>query len=91
MGHTHHWKITNKLVNGSESAQPLAIPRYYFKGMDNISGVYSLPGFCDTLSHAYAAIVYLRLETPTDVYTQFVASKTRVSPIKGQSIARLEL
>lgn len=39
----------------------------------------------------YAAVVYLVIETPTGSFTKFVASKTRVSPLKSQTIPRLEL
>ena len=40
---------------------------------------------------AYAAVVYLLIESECGYVTQFIACKTRVSPIKGQKIPRLEL
>ncbi|XP_041984959.1 uncharacterized protein LOC121737359 [Aricia agestis] len=48
--------------------------------------------FCDASSKAYAAVIYWRL-TRADgrVLVSFVASKSRVSPLKPISIPRLEL
>ena len=49
-------------------------------------------GFCDASTHAYAAIVYLLFfYTDGTVEVEFVTTKTRVAPIKGQTIPRLEL
>ena len=48
-------------------------------------------GFCDASCKAYAAVVYLLLETSAGCKVQFVASKTRVAPLKSQTIPRLEL
>ena len=49
-------------------------------------------GFCDASSKAYAAVVYFRLETEAhQVSVKFVAAKTRVAPVGGATIPRLEL
>ena len=53
--------------------------------------VTSLQGFCDASVNAYAAVVYLRIETAEDVQLKFVTSKTRVAPLVKQTIPRLEL
>ena len=53
---------------------------------------YQLHGFSDASEKAFVAVVYLRVEykcMPRDI--QLVASKTRVAPVKKQSIPRLEL
>ena len=50
-----------------------------------------LHGFSDASSYAYAASVYLRIELQSGVRTVLVASKTRVAPLGGQTIPRLEL
>ena len=51
----------------------------------------SLCGFCDASLKAYAAMIYLVIETPDGRHVRFVASKTRVSPLKTQNISWLEL
>ena len=53
--------------------------------------VCSLQGFSDASLGAYAAVVYLKIKTPMGCSLRFVASKTRVAPIHGQTIPRLEL
>ena len=51
-----------------------------------------LHGFSDASERAYSGVVYIRIEDPTgDAYTSLVISKTRVAPIKRQTILRLEL
>ena len=53
--------------------------------------VCSLQGFSDASLGAYAAVVYLKIVTPMGCSLRFVASKTRVAPIHGQTIPRFEL
>ena len=51
-----------------------------------------LHAFSDASERAYASVVYLRTISETgDVTIHFIASKAKVSPIKQQSIPRLEL
>ena len=56
---------------------------------DVVSG--TLCGYCDASLSAYAAVIYLLIESESGSYMHFVASKTRVSPLKRQTIPRLEL
>ena len=65
----------------------LSVPRCYFCSTD-IPRECVLYGFCDASTVAYAAVVYLCIETEQP---HFVASKTRVSPLTQQTIPRLEL
>ena len=51
----------------------------------------SLQGFCDASVNAYAAVVYLKIETADETYLKFVTSKTRVAPLVEQTIPRLQL
>ena len=53
--------------------------------------VCSLQGFFDASLGAFAAVVYLKIMTPMVISLRFLASKTRVAPIRGQTIPRLEL
>lgn len=71
-------------------AQSVFIPRCYKNRItDTIST--TLCGFCDASLKAQAVVVYLRLEATTGFIIQFVASKTKVSPLQGSTIPRLEL
>ena len=67
------------------------IPRCYYNRREQ-QNTYELHGFSDACERAYAAVVYLKiLYEGGSVEVSFVASKTRVAPIKKQSIPRLEL
>ena len=51
-----------------------------------------LHGFADASERAYGAVVYLRVElTDGTVFTELVTSRTRLAPINGDTIPRLEL
>ncbi|XP_076232932.1 uncharacterized protein LOC143178279 [Calliopsis andreniformis] len=51
-----------------------------------------LHGFCDASLAAYSAVTYLRVTTMNnEVFTSLLMAKTRVTPIKTQSIPVLEL
>ena len=47
--------------------------------------------FCDSSKKAYGSVCYLRIKKDDDIYIQHVISKSKVAPIKGQTIPRLEL
>ena len=81
------WK---RLVNNLKQVRCVIIPRCYFD-MGEKRRSCSLIGFCDASLQAYAAVVYLRVETCSGCYARFVAAKTRVAPNKDHSIPRLEL
>ena len=55
------------------------------------TGKYSLHGFGDASAKAYCAVIYLVCETGSGIYSRLVCSKTRIAPLKGLSIPRLEL
>ena len=79
------------LISELQSSPSMTMVRYFLEGIPGEVVSYSLHGFCDTSKYAYAAVVYLVIKTRSGVFTRFVASKTRVSPLKSQSIPRLEL
>ena len=66
------------------------VPRCYFGG--DPCTTRQLHGFCDASDRAFAAVVYLRSVYDNNcVKTVLIASKTKVAPVKKQSIPRLEL
>ena len=66
------------------------IPRYYFDG-EGTPDIVELHGFSDASQQAYTAVVYLRIVSNGKVVTRLIAAKTRVAPLKRQSIPWLEL
>lgn len=78
-------------ISSNFDSVTLTIPRCYCWCSQQSSLQYSLFGFCDASSLAYAAVVYIRVETGVGNSVEFVTAKTRVSPVKAQSIPRLEL
>ena len=80
-----------KLIDDLMRSQPVAIPRCFLSGAPDETKQYRLYGFCDASALAYAAVVYLVEESNGSKYSSFIVSKTRVSPLKVQTIPRLEL
>jgi hypothetical protein len=67
------------------------VPRCYFNITSKTVEV-ELHGFSDASTQAYSAVVYIRSVDENDnIRVQLVACKTRVAPLKRQSIPRLEL
>ncbi|KAL1130802.1 hypothetical protein AAG570_012043 [Ranatra chinensis] len=54
-------------------------------------GTFELHGFSDASKIAYGAVVYLTCRTDNTSTVSLLASKTRVAPLKVQTIPRLEL
>ena len=82
-----------KLVQDAKKVGVVEVRRHYHLGLSSgdLRSI-QLHGFADASEKAYGAVVYLRLETTTGtVFTQLVSSKTRVAPINGETIPRLEL
>ena len=72
---------------------PFVLERNYL-GKRNLCDVTNmqLHGYADSSGKAYACVIYLRtLFDNGEVLTTFIASKSRVAPIKKITIPRLEL
>ncbi len=48
-------------------------------------------GFSDASLKACGACVYLRIETSEEITVKLIAAKTKIAPLKGETIPRLEL
>lgn len=67
-----------------------SIPRWVKTKADDV--LVELHGFCDASEVAYAAAVYIRvIDSQENIKTSLITSRTKVSPVKQQSIPRLEL
>ena len=84
-------KTWNKLVKGLQLVDQIKVPRYYLAGSGDQECTFSLHGFCDASALAYAAVVYLVAQMESIRSTNLLASKTRVTPLQGETIPRLEL
>ena len=81
----------SQLLRDLKEATPISISRCYLSSVTGDVEEISLRGFCDASVEAYAAVVYLKIKTTDGTFLRFVMSKTRVSPVKIQTIPRLEL
>lgn len=76
--------------NNLTEACSFSIPRW-INTYDNDNYV-ELHGFSDASVAAYAAVVYLRTKTKNgEIKVSLITSRTRVAPVKQQSVPRLEL
>nr|XP_047144811.1 uncharacterized protein LOC100214846 [Hydra vulgaris] len=67
--------------------------RYFFKEhlIKNLTNI-TIHGFCDASKSAYAAVVFITVQTPDkQILGRLIASKTKISPLKPISIPKFEL
>ncbi|XP_046844771.1 uncharacterized protein LOC124438641 [Xenia sp. Carnegie-2017] len=82
----------NSLVHDLRALSDIRVPRCYFHGGYDSSPIHQIHGFCDASEFAFAAVVYLQTEHKSgEIEVNLIAAKTRVAPIKRQTIPRLEL
>ena len=81
--------VWNSFISELSAMKEIRIPRYVlpFEKCDH----FELHGFCDSSKEAYCAVLYLRSVINDTVTMHFLASKTKVAPLKELSIPRLEL
>jgi len=87
-----NWLAKWTLFNDSSSDRnKVRIPRCYFITTSKPNSV-QLHGFSDASKQAYATVAYLRSSYDNGrVAVRLLCSKTRVAPVKQQSIPRLQL
>ena len=84
-------KEWNTIVNGLPALNAIRISRCYFL-VHMQPEMTELHAFSDASNKAYAAVIYMRsIYENGQSLVRFVASKTRVAPLKTQTIPRLEL
>ena len=74
-----------ELIEELKLCPVMSLPRCIWNGSPTEGVSCSLYGFCD------AAVVYLVLKIPAGQIVRFIVSKTRVFPLRPQTIPRLEL
>ena len=88
------FKEWNELLSGLTDDRLVRRPRCYRElGSPPVDGKLKaqLYGFCDASLKAYAAVVYLVMETGRERVPRLVCAKTRVAPLKELTLPRLEL
>uniref|UniRef100_A0A1X7UAG7 Uncharacterized protein n=1 Tax=Amphimedon queenslandica TaxID=400682 RepID=A0A1X7UAG7_AMPQE len=83
-------ELWTNLITCICNRQPVIVPRCYFEEVSDHWGC-RLIGFSDSSAKAYAAVVYLQWDRGDSKRMAFIASKTRVAPLKSLTIPRLEL
>ena len=80
----------NRYVEDLPELNRIAVPRWL--GLHRSSQQVELRGFADASERAYAGVVYLRVvDTDGTIRNQLITAKTKVAPLKGISLPRLEL
>lgn len=79
-----------KWITEVKNVGTVRIPTCYFSKDESMPLSLQLDGFSNASSYAYAAAVYHRIEGK-NVRSVLITSKTRVAPLGGQTIPRLEL
>ena len=78
-------------MSEARALNQLSVPQCSFLS-NSVPAEVRLHGFSDASEQAYVAAIYLRaIYHDGSVTTRLVVAKTRVAPIKKQSIPRLEL
>ena len=84
-------KWRNLLTNLKQVRQ-ISVDRCYAKEFDyQTASSIQLHGFGDASNAAYGACIYIRYENGSEIHCQLATSKSRVAPMKTQTIPRLEL
>ena len=71
--------------------QQVLVPRYVYAGLEEGVLSYAIHGFGNASEKTYCAVVCLVFEVSGDYFPVLLSSKTRMSPLRRQSIPILEL
>ena len=92
------WRLTGGIVKkwkpllgDLKEAAPVSIPRSYDYRVEGAPSSYTHYGSCDASAWAYAAVIYLVIESDIKIETKYLVCKTRVAPLQSQTVPRLEL
>ena len=83
--------VWNKFVEELKHLAEVWYSRFVFSANFSSGSRIELHGFCDSSQEVYCAVVYLRLVYQGAVHVCFLASKTKVAPLKTLTIPQLEL
>ena len=85
-------KTYDALINDLQLCNEASISRGIISGCNKTIQKIELHGFSDASERAYAAVVYAKIQYESgEINVRFVSSKSKVAPIRKQSIPRLEL
>ena len=88
----NYLKSYGTLINDLQLCNHVCIPRGIISGYNKPIQKIELHGFSDASERAYAAVVYAKIQYESgEIDVMFVTSKSKVAPIRKQSIPRLEL
>jgi len=79
-----------RLATGLQCVNSFTVSRCYFQEVPEKIVSCSLHGFGDASSKAYEAVIYRHVTTTTGSNVKFLASRSRVAPVKQDTNARLE-
>ena len=84
-------EVWRSFMNYLREMKEIRLKRFCFTSVSERVESVEMHGFCDSSKHVYCAVIYLRIKTSVGVRVEYVAGKTRVTPLKIISIPRLEL
>ena len=82
-------EIWDKFLRELKELKEIRLQRFVFSGSER--DLIEIHGFSDSSKEVYSAALYLRIASGNSVKVSFLASKTRVAPLKQRTIPRLEL
>ena len=81
-------QFVNDWTTNTAHLNEIKIPRYY--NLPTAQPI-ELHVFCDSSTQALATVIFIRFAQETVYHTKFVLGRTRVSPLKPQTMPKLEL